>query len=127
MAAGYKCFRAWADEARAQREERDAILRRKLLQNGALLEVKVVRAWFDWRTRRLAGKRRVGWAISPAGCAFRAWQRLMDAKRRREFLDWALGPDMSVLTGRFKSLTREMGEELGASVDGVREQVKAQI
>ena len=119
----YKCFQAWAIEARTQREERDAVLRQALLRNGAMMEVKVVRAWFDWRTTRLAGKRRVVWRISPAGTAFRAWQMLIDAKRRREFLDWALGPEMSLITGKLKAATKTLSDDLGAQIEGVRESV----
>jgi hypothetical protein len=119
----YKCFQAWALEARTQREERDAVLRQALLRNGAMMEVKVVRAWFDWRTTRLAGKRRVVWRISPAGTAFRAWQMLIDAKRRREFLDWALGPEMSLITGKLKAATKTLSDDLGAQIEGVRESV----
>ena len=39
-ATRYKCFHAWATESRTQREERDAVLRAKLLKNGAMLEVR---------------------------------------------------------------------------------------
>jgi len=119
----YKCFMAWANEARTQREERDEVLRKALLKNGALMEVKVVRAWFDWRTERLKNKHKCLWKISPAGAAFRGWLALIDAKRRREFLEWALGPDLSVITGKLKAATKNISEELGGQIESVRESV----
>lgn len=119
----YKCFTAWANEARAQREERDAALRQALLRNGALLEAKIVRAWFEWRTKRLKNKHKVCWRLSYAGCAFRAWLGLIDAKRRREFLEWALGPDLSILNGKLRAATKTISDDLGSQIDGVAQQV----
>ena len=121
----YKCFLAWATEARTQREERDAKLREQLLRNGALLEVKIVRAWFDWRTERLKNKYKVVWKISPAGAAFRAWLGLIDAKRRREFLEWALGPDLSIVTNKLKAATKHLSEDFEGRIDKVSETITA--
>ena len=96
----YKCFISWADEARAQRDERDAALRAQLMKKGSVLGVRVVQAWFAWNAQRRAARRRIGWGVSAAGKAFRSWLLLIDAKRRREFLEWALGPNMSHLQSR---------------------------
>ena len=120
----YKCFVAWRGAALDARDQRDALLREQLLKNGSLQCVKVVRAWFDWRTARLAAKHRVGWAVSPAGCAFRAWLSLIDQKRRREFLEWALGPDMSMIQGKLKTATKAMTEDFDDQLGEVRESVE---
>ena len=117
----YKCFVAWAEEARTQREERDAVLRQKLLRNGALMSVKVVRAWFDFSARRRAAKRRVCFGASHAGAAFRTWLLLIDAKRRREFLEWALGPDMAVLGGKLRQATKQLAEQTSEQFDAIRD------
>jgi len=60
-----------------------------------------------------------------AGCAWRAWQRLMDAKRRREFLEWALGPDMSILAGKLKASTRSITEDIGGQISELRDNLDA--
>ena len=103
----YKCFIAWRDEARNERESRDSALRAQLLKKGNLLGVRVVKAWFEWRAERLKAKYKVVWKISHAGYAFRAWLSLIDAKRRREFLEWALGPDMVLIANKLKAAVSE--------------------
>ena len=118
----YKCFLAWANEARTQREERDAILRSKLLQNGALLSAKMVQAWFEYSARRRAAKRRICFGASHAGAAFRTWLQLIDAKRRSEFLEWALGPDFSVLGGKLKAATKVLADQTSEQFDAIRDQ-----
>lgn len=117
----YKCFIAWRDAAVEARVERDTLLREQLLRNGSMQCVKIVRAWFEWRGRRLAAKYKIMWTISPAGCAFRAWQQLIDAKRRRDFLEWALGPDMSHLQTKLKAATRSITETMSSQIDELRE------
>jgi len=122
----YKCFAAWAGEAYAQREERDAALRKQLLRKGAMMGARVVRAWFEWNAERRFQKRKVVWKCSLAGAAFRAWwYNLIDTKRRREFLDWALGVDMSVITGKLKAATRSLSEEIGEQMASLGEAVES--
>ena len=87
-------------------------------------QVKVARAWFDYRAKRAVVKKWVVFKCSAAGCAFRAWLQLIDAKRRREFLEWALGgPDMSVLNTKLKSETKKMGEQIGDQLEEVKESI----
>ena len=114
----YKCFQAWVQMAAEQIAERDARLREQLMRKGAMLGTRVVRAWFEWNTVRREAKRVVGWKVSAAGCAFRAWYMIIDEKRRHEFLTWALGPDMVILTNKVKAATANIREELSSQVHG---------
>jgi len=82
-----------------------------------------VRAWFDWKAERQAAKRRVVWSISLAGYAFRGWLRIIDRKRRRIFLDWALGPNLSVLSGQMSSIGEEIRNELDEETGKLRDEV----
>ena len=97
-------------------------LRQALLRNGALLEAKIVRAWFEWRTKRLKNKHKVCWRLSCRVCLPRVAQA-DDAKRRREFLEWALGPDLSILNGKLRAATKTISDDLGSQIDGVAQQV----
>ena len=47
---------------------------------------------------------------------------LIDAKRRREFLDWALGPQLSIVTSRVAGLTQGLRDEMGAQADVLRQE-----
>lgn len=119
----YKCYLAWAGAAKSAREERDALLRGQLLKKGALFGVRVAKAWFDWHKETFAKKQAVRWRCTLAGKAFRSWLRLMDTKRRREFLEWALGPNMSVLTGKLKAATADLQQDIDTRFNEVRESV----
>ena len=115
---------AWKVKTQTERDARDAKLREQLLKKHVLFGVRAVRAWFDWRAKRLKDKCAVVWKISPAGAAFRAWQRLMDMKTRREFLEWALGPDMVVIQSKLKSATKVVSEELSEQLGELRDSIE---
>ena len=70
-----------------------------------------------------AAKRVVVWKVSLAGAAFRGWLRLIDSKRRREFLDWALGPEMCLLNDKVSAV----GDEIRSGVVETTEQLRDEI
>jgi hypothetical protein len=57
------------------------------------------------------------------GKAFRGWLQLIDSKRRQEFLEWALGPDMSVVTNKLKAATVGLRADMEAQTDTLREEM----
>ena len=115
---------AWKVKTQTERDARDAKLREQLLKKNALFGVRVMRAWFDWRAERLKNKYAAVWKISPAGAAFRAWQSLVDVKARREFLEWALGPDMVVIQNKLNSATKVVSEELSEQLGELRDSIE---
>jgi len=120
-----KAFGAWRDSSRVQIAEREAVLRKQLMRKAKLFGAQVVRAWFEWYMRKLRAKKRVCWGVSVAGMAFRAWLGLIDGKRRREFLHWALGPNLEVLGDQVKEASAILRGEITKDAHAMREEINA--
>ena len=94
---------AWVREARRARAEREEALRALLLRKGALLSARYARSWFGARRQRAAQRRCAAARASLVGAAWRGWLRLMEARRRREDLEWLFGPDMGGLEAQLET------------------------
>ena len=94
---------AWVREARRARAEREEALRALLLRKGALLSARYARGWFGARRQRAAQRRCAAARASLLGAAWRGWLRLIEARRRREDLEWLFGPAMGGLEAQLES------------------------
>ena len=94
---------AWVREARRARAEREEALRALLLRKGALLSARYARGWFGARRQRAAQRRCAAARASLLGAAWRGWLRLIEARRRREDLEWLFGPDMGGLEAQLET------------------------
>ena len=94
---------AWVREARRARAEREEALRALLLRKGALLSARYARGWFGARRQRAAQRRCAAARASLVGAAWRGWLRLIEARRRREDLEWLFGPDMGGLEAQLET------------------------
>jgi hypothetical protein len=94
---------AWRAEARRARAEREEALRALLLRKGAVLSARFARGWFGAAARRRTLRRRAAARASLVGVAWRGWLRLIEARRRREDLEWLFGPAMGGLEAQLET------------------------
>ena len=105
-------LRSWVGEARRARAERDAALRALLLRKGVVLSARYARGWFGAAARRRALRRRAAACASMLGAAWRGWLQLIEARRRREQLEWLFGEGMSGLETQLEAKALQVAATL---------------
>jgi len=121
----YQCMGAWAQETRRVRDERDAVLRAQLMRRGATMGARYARGWFEAGRARQAKKRLALAKLSLLGASFRGWGKLIEARRRREMLEWLFGDGLEGLHEGVQTAARPMIDELQAAREHARQEAEA--